>query len=220
MSKISKQSQRLLFAIVLGLVSIQFILAEKDGSNHENTKYCDPKKSADSCSKPPPPPCLQYDAQKFKNSPSIFTYFPEGRLGNKISAYLYLLWLKLDFGLDVYYEKESFDMLDSIFANVRGTMKVLEDSFCDWREFGFEKYEGDVEKLGLPEWSFGKAVRIYIDRKNFMRHEIQGGRKYVKEFRLKIDLKWSPIIVGDFVNLEIEVVYFSWVYSLRISENY
>jgi hypothetical protein len=52
---------------------------------------------------------------QFKKSPSIFTYFPEGRLGNKITAYLNLLWLKLDFGLDVYYEKESFEMLDYFF---------------------------------------------------------------------------------------------------------
>lgn len=181
MTKISKKSHRLLIAILFGLVSLPFIFAEND-AHHETTKYCDSNKSADSCTKP----CLKYDAQKFKNSPSIFTYFPEGRLGNKISAYLYLFWLKLDFGLDVYFEKESFDMLNYFFANVRGTMKVLEESLCDWREFGFEKYEEDVEKLGLPEWSVGKAVRLYIDKKNFMRHEIQGGRKYVKEFRFKM----------------------------------
>ena len=32
--------------------------------------------------------CLQYDAEKFKTSPSLFTFFPMGRLGNTISAYL------------------------------------------------------------------------------------------------------------------------------------
>ena len=63
-------------------------------------------------------------------------------------------------------------------------MKVLEDELCDWTAFKFQKYESDIEKLGLPEWSVGKAVQLYIDKKNFMRHEIMGGRKYVKEYRL------------------------------------
>jgi len=32
--------------------------------------------------------CLRYDAEKFKNTPSLITFFPMGRLGNTISAYL------------------------------------------------------------------------------------------------------------------------------------
>ena len=40
------------------------------------------------------------------------TYFPGGRLGNKLTAFLTLLWLKLDFGLDVYLEKEAHQFLD------------------------------------------------------------------------------------------------------------
>ncbi len=63
-------------------------------------------------------------------------------------------------------------------------MKILEDELCDWKAFKFQKYESDIEKLGLPEWSVGKAVQLYIDKKNFMRHEIMGGRKYIKEYRL------------------------------------
>lgn len=54
--------------------------------------------------------CIRYDPRKFKNSPSIMTYFPGGRLGNKITAYLSLLWMKLDFGYDTFFEKESFDV--------------------------------------------------------------------------------------------------------------
>jgi len=123
-------------------------LAESDKSKNE---FCE----ADSCKKP----CRKFNAKQFKNSPSIFTYFPEGRLGNKITAFAFLYWLKLDFGLDVYYERESYEVLNRIFANVEGKMKVLEDELCDWTKFGFQKYEGNVELLGLPEWAKGKAVQ-------------------------------------------------------------
>jgi len=59
----------------------------------------------------------------------------------------------------------------------------LEDKLCDWRQFPFEKYEGDVELLKRPEWRTGRAVQIFIQQSNYMRHEIQGGRHYYKKFR-------------------------------------
>ena len=36
------------------------------------------------------------------------TYFPGGRLGNMLTTYLTLYWLKLEFGYDTYYEKEAY----------------------------------------------------------------------------------------------------------------
>ena len=74
-------------------------------------------------------------------------------------------------------------MLNKIFANVNGTVNVLEDSLCDWRQFGFEKYEGNIELLGTEYWKTGKAIQIYIGKENFMRHEIQGGRKFYKKYK-------------------------------------
>ena len=38
------------------------------------------------------------------------TYFPGGRLGNMLSAYLNLLWMKLDFGYDTYFPKSDFEV--------------------------------------------------------------------------------------------------------------
>ena len=52
--------------------------------------------------------CIRYDPRKFKNSPSVMTYFPGGRMGNMITAYLTLLWMKLEFNYDVYFEKQSY----------------------------------------------------------------------------------------------------------------
>lgn len=74
-------------------------------------------------------------------------------------------------------------MLTQIFNGVNGTIKVLEDSLCDWRQFGFQKYEGNIELLGTDDWMIGKAIAIYIAKSNFMRHEIQGGRKYYKKYK-------------------------------------
>ena len=126
--------------------------------------------------------CTVYDYEKFKDSNSILTYFPGGRLGNAITAYLTLYWLQLEFGLDTYFEKESKERLELIFENVN-KHKVLEEDLCNWKSFGFQKYEGNIELLGDPEWKTGKAIQLYLAKENFMRHEIQGGRKFYKKYR-------------------------------------
>ena len=54
--------------------------------------------------------CIRYDPKKFSKANSIMTYFPGGRLGNMITAYLTLLWMKLEFGYDVYFEKEAYQV--------------------------------------------------------------------------------------------------------------
>ena len=50
-------------------------------------------------------------------------------------------------------------------------------SFCE------QKYQGNIELLGNPEWIKGNAIQVYLSKEDFMRHEIQGGRKYYKQFR-------------------------------------
>ena len=73
--------------------------------------------------------------------------------------------------------------MNLIFKNINETTKVLEDGLCDWRQFGFQKYEGNIDFLGNPEWKTGKAIEIFIAKENFMRHEIQGGRKFYKKYK-------------------------------------
>ena len=75
-----------------------------------------------------------------RTSPSIVTYFPGGRLGNMLTAFLTLLWVHWETGLDVYFEKESHDFMNTFFENI-DYIPTLEDSFCDWRQFPFKKYE-------------------------------------------------------------------------------
>ena len=126
--------------------------------------------------------CLSYDPQTFKDSTSMVTYFPGGRLGNTLTAYLNLLWLKLEHGLDTYFEKQSKELLEQYFEKA-DEHKVLEEDLCNWKGFPFQRYENNIELLGRPEWNTGKAIEVYISQHNFMRHEILGGRKYYKRYR-------------------------------------
>jgi hypothetical protein len=62
------------------------------------------------------------------------------------------MWLKLDHNLDVYLERKSFEMLNQFFENIGGGIKVLEDSLCDWKEFGFTHYEENAELLAGTDY--------------------------------------------------------------------
>jgi len=144
---------------------------------HKASPYCVSPAAGTQCAN-----CTPYNYDTFKDSTSIVTYFPGGRLGNTLTSYLTLYWLKLDFGLDTYFEKQSIQLLEKYFENVTAH-KVLEEDLCDWKKFGWQKYQGNIELLGNPEWSTGNAIQVYLSKEDFMRHEIQGGRKYYKKFR-------------------------------------
>ena len=47
----------------------------------------------------------------------------------------------------------------------------------------FRKYEADLEFLVQPQFQTGEAIKIWIDKANYMRQEIQGGRKFYKKYR-------------------------------------
>jgi hypothetical protein len=129
--------------------------------------------------------CRVYNEEEMKTSPSLITYFPMGRLGkeavqkrlslispllkplslvgNTISAYLTLLWLKMDHGLDVYFDRSSFATMRLYFDNVGGGIKVLEDHLCRWEEFKFFNFEEDIQLLATDQWKIGKAINIHPD---------------------------------------------------------
>ena len=62
----------------------------------------------------PNPDCYAYDPQKFHHEPSIVTYFPNGRLGNVISAYVTLSWIQMDHKLHTYIERGAADVLSQV----------------------------------------------------------------------------------------------------------
>merc|ERR1712001_131626 len=151
--------------------------AKEVEAHYQPKSYCLTPTSGTTCES-----CMEYDPKKFKESTSIVTYFPGGRLGNTITAYLTLYWVQLEYGIETYFEKESKERLEHYFENVN-KHKVLEDDLCDWISFGFQKYEGNIDLLGNPEWRTGRAIEIYLRKENFLRHEIQGGRKFYKKYR-------------------------------------
>ncbi len=117
----------------------------------------------------------------YRTSGSILMYPPGGRLGNMISSYLMLFWLRLEHGFDVYLDRESVQVMGRYFASL--DMPVLEDSLCDYRAFPWERYPGDVAHLAAPEYRTGRAVELHMPKSNYMRHEVQGGRHFYKKYK-------------------------------------
>ena len=127
-------------------------------------------------------------------------YLPGGRLGNMISSYLMMLWVKLENGYIAYLDAETSAVMKRYFESI--DMPVLEDSLCDYkfayttkhsifsiykksrfRTFPWETYGGDVRLLKSHEWSKGRAIKLTTRREDFMRHEVQGARQYYKKYR-------------------------------------
>ena len=62
---------------------------------------------------------------------SIVMYLPGGRLGNMISAFLMMLWVKLENGYAAYLDAETSAVLRRYFENI--DMPVLEESLCNYK---------------------------------------------------------------------------------------
>ena len=58
-------------------------------------------------------------------------YLPGGRLGNMISSYLMMLWVKLENGYIAYLDAESSAVMKRYFDTI--DMPVLERSLCDYK---------------------------------------------------------------------------------------
>ncbi|XP_040564915.1 galactoside 2-alpha-L-fucosyltransferase SEC1 [Lepeophtheirus salmonis] len=125
--------------------------------------------------------CILYNEAKFLNSSSVFTMYAGGRLGNMISAYLYMSWLHWEYGLNVYFERKSHKHMSKFFKNIN--MPILEDTFCDYRKFPFEEFEGDIDLLGQEKWAKGKAVEVHYSQSNFMKQEVLGGKRFHRLYR-------------------------------------
>ena len=74
------------------------------------------------------------------------------------------------------------------FVHANVTHDILEENLCDWRKFPFAKYEGRVDQIGDRELATGQAIQIYVDKKNFMKQELHGGRRYYTDYRKETTL--------------------------------
>ena len=66
-----------------------------------------------------------------RNFTSIVMYLPGGRLGNMISAYLMMLWVKLENGYDAFLDADTSAVMRRYFENI--DMPVLEESLCNYK---------------------------------------------------------------------------------------
>ena len=58
-------------------------------------------------------------------------YLPGGRLGNMISSYLMMLWVRLENGYTAYLDADTSVVMKRYFESI--DMPVLEERFCDYK---------------------------------------------------------------------------------------
>ena len=80
-----------------------------------------------------------------------------------ITAFVSMLWLNWEYGFNVFMERPAKLSLSQIFVGQIEKMKTLEDSLCDYAQFGFEKVNIDFDSLKLEEYRFGRALALTVD---------------------------------------------------------
>ena len=81
-------------------------------------------------------------------------------------AFVTLLWLKWDYGFNVFMERTTKHSLTKIFVGDIETMKTLEDSLCDHTQFGFEMLQIDLGAVESEEYKKGRALALKINAHN------------------------------------------------------
>ena len=80
-----------------------------------------------------------------------------------LTAFTTLLWINWNHGFTVFMEKPMKQTLSKIFIDQIESMKTLEDSLCDYKEFGFEKRVVDLDMLESDDYKIGKALVLQTD---------------------------------------------------------
>lgn len=116
----------------------------------------------------PSPPSKLNSCQHFKpelfgpDSKSIFLMVPDGRLGNHLVAYSFLLYFKLVLGLDVYMPIDTKHYLLKVFTPRSVEIPVLEETFCNYEEIKFKDYQGHMRPILTDKtWWTGKLIWLW-----------------------------------------------------------
>ena len=80
-----------------------------------------------------------------------------------ITAFTTLLWLNWDHGFHVFMEKSTKRALSQIFVDQIERIKTLEDSLCEYGQFGFQKIFVDLDKIDTEEYNKGRALSLQIN---------------------------------------------------------
>ena len=100
------------------------------------------------------------------------------------------MWLNLDYGFNVFIPKSTKEMLSQIFVDKIESMRTLEESLCDYTEFGFHTQFVPLDKLDTEDYNKGKALALKINLLNPGKGWWQLFEKYKKE--TKDALKPNP----------------------------
>ena len=106
--------------------------------------------------------CVRYDPGIAAQAPSIVTYLTDGKTSNAIQAYITLLWVKWEHGVQVFMEEYAKKFLSTIFTGL-DKIPSLEKGLCDPREYQFQRvpYKGsDLTEDQLT----GKALALHPPR--------------------------------------------------------
>ena len=77
-----------------------------------------------------------------------------------ITAFTTLLWINWEHGFHTFMEKSTKHALAHIFVDEIERMKTLEDSLCEYSQFGFQKIFLDLEKIDTEEYNKGRALSL------------------------------------------------------------
>ena len=126
---------------------------------------------------------------------SYFIFFLGG-VGRRITSFITLLWLNLEHGFNVFIPKSTKETLSEMFVGQIESMRTLEDSLCDYKEFGFQTQQIPLDKIDTEDYKKGKALALKINLFNPGKGWWELFQKYEKQ--TKEALKWKPE-VKDYV---------------------
>ena len=119
-----------------------------------------------------------------------------GGVGRRITSFITLLWLNLENGFNVFIPKSTKETLSEMFVGQIESMRTLEDSLCDYKEFGFQTQQIPLDKIDTEDYKKGKALALKINLFNPGKGWWELFQKYEKQ--TKEALKWKPE-VKDYV---------------------
>ena len=126
----------------------------------------------------------------------FYIIFFLGGVGRRITSFITLLWLNLEHGFNVFLPKSTKETLSEMFVGQIESMRTLEDSLCDYKEFGFQTQQIPLDKIDTEDYKKGKALALKINLFNPGKGWWEPFQKYEKQ--TKEALKWKPE-VEDYV---------------------
>ena len=94
--------------------------------------------------------CKQFDETAFRGNirkPSIYLIVPRGRLGNMMLGYSIILELQNRLQIQPLVNRECLSFLKTTFEEDTLTIPAIEDTYCNYENMVFEKFEGTFREL-------------------------------------------------------------------------